>query len=261
MLSPTAPSHTQAVQSSLDQQDKEALTKQQAVTGEQVQKLANLAQTLAKMNGGHGPEGAPQRQEGQSDEQYAQQLVQYANIDPQTLADRGLQPGSPEYYQYVMSQMDSIIGQLTNGIDLNDPNLADQLHAKTAQEMQQLQRALFVRGQLNSLVGSGRYTDPFTGQAEDVIAPGNGMFQPDTAAYQRGLARSADTLAGLQGTGGAQDFLNSLLNRRTDLYGMQQSADTRYQQALQAEDDLRRRGMLGQLNDAEMQQLLASGGM
>lgn len=236
---------------------------QHTTASQEFQRLGKLLDTIANMSatGSSIPADAPQQQEGESTEQYLQQIIQYANVDAQTMSDIGLKPGSPEYYKYVMDQMDSIIAQLTDGMDLNAPNLADQLHTKTNQEMQALQRALFVRGQIDKLAGSGSYTDPFTGRSEDVIAQDGFTFQPDVAAYQRGLAHSADTLAGLQGTGGAQDFLDNLLHRNSDLYGMQKGADTRYEQALKSEEDLRRRGMLGQLSEAELQQLLQSTGL
>jgi hypothetical protein len=116
------------------------------------------------------------------------------------------------------------------------------LRTKTDEELLQLQRALYVRGQMDQRMGSGTYEDPATGYNEEVI--GEGMFNPGTAAYQRGVARNVGELAA---SSDPQAYLNRWLGRDADFYGMQGKADARFEQAkLEENDSLRkRRGMLG----------------
>lgn len=177
-------------------------------------------------------------------QQYYNDIVNYLGLDAQTMADAGLQPGSPEYMDYILNQADTIISQVLDGMDVNSADLATQLHTKTAQELQQLQRALYVRGQLGQQMGAGTYVDPISGTPQQVI--GSGTFDPSTAAYQRGVAGNVDTLAGKHGQS-AYDYLQGMLGRHGDAFGMQKSADDRFQQALQEQnpdDEQRRRGML-----------------
>lgn len=193
--------------------------------------------------GSEVPQGAPQ-QGDQSNEQYAQQLIDYIGLDGQALADMGLVPGTDDYYQYIMREVDSMMESLLGGLDMNAADFSQQIRSKTAEEQAQLQRALYVRGQLDQLMGSGRYTDPFTGQEQDVIAPEGMLFNPSRGAYHRGLAGQFSDMAGM----GAPEALQSVqefLGRDADLFGMQERADERFEQA-KLEDDLRRRrGMLG----------------
>lgn len=231
-----------------DAQLREQKVAKAAATAE---KLGKLGAALAQMHEGRGqPADAPQRQDGQSDDAYAQTLVQYANLDPQTLADAGLTPGTPEYYQFVMDQMDSIINQTTGGVDVDSADLAAQLRGKTREELDALDRALYVRGQMGQLLGAGKYTDPFTGVSEQVIAPNGQRVQPSVAAYQRGLARSANELAGLQPED-ARRFVGGMLDRNPDLFGMQASHDARMLDEILSQQDYddpmkrRQRGMFG----------------
>jgi hypothetical protein len=147
--------------------------------------------------------------------------------------------------------MDSVIAQLTDGMDMNAADLTEQLHAKTAAELEQLQRAIYVRGQMGSLVGSGQYTDPFSGKAEDVIAPEGQTFNPAVGAYQRGLARSTNELAGLRGPTAA-NYVKGMLGRNVDLYGMQGNKDARMLEAMLNPEnaDKKRRGAGGLLGNS-----------
>lgn len=211
------------------------------ITSADVQRYVKIGQAVNELLGSDTPEGAPQRGEGQTDEQYAQDLAAYMNLDAEAMAAQGLQPGSPEYMQYILQQADSIIADITEGMDVDAEDLSAQLRSKTAEEMQDLQRALFVRGTLQQMMGAGTYTDPFTGEAQDVIAPSGMLFNPNVAAYQRGLAGS------FQNLGGSRDPLadiNALLGRRPDLFGMQGRADQAMEQAKLEGDIRRRRGML-----------------
>jgi hypothetical protein len=209
------------------------------VTGEQLQGYAKAAQKLYDLLG--EADGAPQRAEGQSDGEYSQQLAEYMSLDAQEMADAGLQPGTPEYMEYIMAQADAVIAQALEGVDVDAADLASQLRGKTEAEMQQLQRALFVRGQMGQLMGTGTYSDPFTGAEQEVV--GDGMFNPAVGAYQRGRAQDVESLAGMGG-GEALSFLDSLIGRQGDPFGMQASADARAAQdrlRLPEDDDLRRR--------------------
>jgi hypothetical protein len=203
--------------------------------------IAKIALAVSKMLGSDAPD-APQRDEGESDADYAQELVEYLSLDAEAMAAQGLVPGSQEYYDYIMQQADAVIAQLM-GDEAED--YSEQLRTKTQEELRQLQRALYVRGQLDLMMGSGQYADPLSGNAEDVVTPGM-LFNPSQAAYQRGLARNTDTLASMRGDD-ARGYLQGLLNRDFDPFNMQAEADDRYAQALleenQDDDELRRRRM------------------
>lgn len=243
-LTETAPGVYSAPTMLTDAQIREQRVQDAAKT---IERYAKIGRTLAQMNEGRGtPEDAPQRQEGQDDAQYAQTLVQYANLDARTLADAGLTPGTPEYYEFVMSQLDSVINQLTGGEDPDSPNLAAQMRNKTREELIALERALYVRGQIGQLMGSGFYTDPFTGIDEEVIVPEGMLTRPGVAAYHRGLARSTDEIARMSPQE-ARRFMGGFLERDPDLYGAQAAADARAEEealAMQDYDWKRRRGML-----------------
>lgn len=216
------------------------------LTMKDVQRYAKIAKSVADAVGASKPQGAPERADGQSDTQYAGDLAQYLNLDAQAMADKGLQPGSPEYMDYILQQADSVIAQVLGDANPDGENFAAQLRGKTAQEMQQLQRALFVRGQLDQMMGAGRYTDPFSGTSQDVMGPG--MFNPSVAAFQRGKAGDVQDLAGLQGND-ALAKMKGMLGRNVDLFGMQGAADASFEQAkqdqLNQDEQRRRRGMLG----------------
>ncbi len=220
-----------------------------------VERFAKFGRALAQLHGGQGqPQDAPQRQDGQTDDQYAQSLVDYAapmspNLSAESLAAQGLTPGTPAYYQYVMDQMDSVINRVTGGLDANGKpeDLAGQLRTKTREELNALERALFIRGQMGQLMGSGKYLDPFSGTNQDVIVPNGMLTNPARAAYQRGLAESAMKVGNLA-PDEARQYVSSLVNRTPDLYGMQARADQRRQlEELLAQDDpmKRRRGLFG----------------
>jgi hypothetical protein len=206
-------------------------------------RVAKMGAALAKMHAGQGtPEDAPQREQGQSDADYAQSLASYVNVDAKALADMGLVPGTPEYYNYLMSQLDTTINDMAGTIDFDAPDLEQQLRGKTREELTNLQRALYVRGQLGTLMGSGTYTDPFTGIAEDVMTNGQ-QVNPDVAAYHRGLGRSIGEFSRMSPIE-RQQAIGGFLNRSPDLFGMQARADARDEQAAQAQaflEDLKRR--------------------
>jgi hypothetical protein len=217
------------------------------IAPETVKRYAKVAQTLYKMLDSEAPgmpDDAPQRAEDVTDEQYAEQLVEYANLDAEAMAAQGFVPGTPQYYDHIMGQMDSVINQVLEGMDVDSADLANQLRTKTDEELRALERALFIRGQMEQLMGSGTYTDPATGLDEEVI--GDGMFNPGRGAYQRGLARNVNDLGRLRGAD-ARKFLGDLTSRDVDFFGMQGRADERaLDEQYLLEDDLkRRRGMFG----------------
>ena len=192
------------------------------------QQLFSVARTVFALTQGDDDHGAsaPQRRAGQTDasyrREYANWAVDYLGLDAETMAKAGLEAGSPEYMQYILNQANSIIEQifsrapeaLRGGESVED--LQSALGDMTKREMSQLSRALYVRGALGQLMGAGDYADPFTGLTESTVG---GMLSPSTAAYQRGIARSADELAGLRG-GEARSYLDMLLGRRADLFGL-----------------------------------------
>ena len=251
----------------LDLQDAEALQagKPLTVTGKDLQKYLKVAKTVYGMFGGEDEalRGAPQRPQRPDDAdedwqpspeqeaEYGRQVVEYLGLDPATIAEAGFDPGSPEYLEYVLSQADSIIRQVLGDLDPETEDFVGRLRTKSGKELEQLKRALYVRGQLGVLVGPGRYTDPFTGIDEDVAAQPGKRFQPSIAAWQRGLARSAEELAGKSAQEGKR-FLGGMFDRNPDLFRMQSQRDARRLQEILAqlspEDDLKRkrRGMFGE---------------
>jgi hypothetical protein len=213
-------------------------------TGDKIAKYVKLAEATKELLGGDNSSDAPERAEGESDGEYASKLVEYMGLSNEEMAEAGLEPGSPEYMEYILEQADAVIAQITEGLDVNSEELSQQLRAKTEEELQQLQRALYVRGQLDLIMGSGTYTDPFGGAEEEVTGKG---FNPHVAAYQRGIARSTGTLAGMGGDDGL-NYLNELLGRDVDVFGMQGQQDAAFEQAKRTDEDERRRrrgGMIG----------------
>lgn len=219
-----------------------------AVTSQDLQRYTKIGMQVNDLIG--AAKGAPQQPPAdatpEDQQKYYSDVVNYLGLDAQTMAAAGLQPGSPEYTQYILDQADAIISQTMQGLDVNSADLSAQLRTKTDQELQQLQRALYVRGQLGQQMGAGTYVDPATGTPQEVL--GGGMFDPNVGAYQRGLAGNVNDLAGKQGQG-AYDYLQGMLGRHADMFGMQGAADAQFEQAKrndQNPDELRRRrGMLG----------------
>lgn len=203
--------------------------------------LAKVANAVIGMVG--EAKDAPQRQQGQNDADYSKDLAQYLSLDADAMAQLGLTPGTQEYYDYIMQQADQVIQQIAGDVDVNGDDLAAQFRGKTQAELEQLQRALYVRGQLDLLTGSGQHTDPFTGVSQDVVAPGTGMFNPSVGAFERGKAGDVNTLRGMGGQEGF-DYLQQLLGRKSDLFGMDRAAQDRFEQAKLEDDMRRRRGML-----------------
>lgn len=215
----------------------------QSVTGKDIQRFVKVAQDINEMIQGD-PEMQPRpREEYGSDAEYQQQFVEYLGLDAQTMADAGLEPGTPEYLDYILQQADAVIQQVIgDDFDMSAEELSTALRDKTQEELRALQRALYVRGQLGQQGGSGTYTDPVSGADVEVI--GNGMFNPGVGAYQRGIAGNVDELARQSG-GQAYEYLQSILGRNTDMYGMQARADEAFERAKLDDDERRRRGMLG----------------
>lgn len=212
-------------------------------------RYAQLAKKVLDLLGkDEKPEGAPQRDEGESDAAYAAELGSYMGLDAQAMADAGLTPGTPEYYEYIMTQADSVILRtFGNNPDLDPEALAAQFRSKTAAEQQDVMRALYVRGQMDLLMGGGTYDDPVSGNPEAVIAPAGGMINPGLGAYQRGLARDVQ---GLASSADPYSTLQGMLGRTPDFFGMQGAADRHFEAAKlnetqQMEEELRRRrGMI-----------------
>lgn len=217
---------------------------QPTVTSQDLQRYIKIGKTVYGLLGqkeGTPPSGAPEQGDS-TPEEYASQLGDYLGLDAASMAEQGLQPGTPEYMQHIMARADQVIADVLGDMDVDAEDFAQQLRGKTEAELLQLQRALYVRGQMDQLMGSGTYVDPATGLGEEVI--GAGMFNPAVGAYQQGVATDVETLGGMRGQD-AMDFLNTRLGRNTDFFGMQQQADERFEQAKQEDDLRRRRGMFG----------------
>jgi len=205
-----------------------ALTAQDALRyAQQAQKLYGLVKQFL----GGEEETLPERREDQSDADYWQDIaVDYLGLDADTMAEAGLEPGTPEYMDYILSQADSIIAQIFGA----DPSalegaetvedLQAALRGKTQQGMQQLSRALQVRGQLGQMASAREAIDPFTGMTEEL--GGDFMGQRDVAAAQRGRAREIEQLAGLRGAE-ARGMLGGLLGRNADIFGLRSSMNAR----------------------------------
>lgn len=209
-----------------------------------VDKFQQVAKTVDSLTGGPAAD-APVRSEGMDDAAYSQELILYMGLSPEQILAAGYEPGTREYYNYVLEQADSIIMQILGevGDTADAEELSAALRTKSAAELQDLQRALYVRGQMGTLMGSGEYTDPFSGQEVDVL--GSGMFNPGEGAYGAGLASDVDTLAQLGSTdpNAARAFLQELLGRNPDLYGMQARQDAALERAKLEGGERKRRGM------------------
>lgn len=249
------------------------------ITGSDLKRYASIAKAVYNLLGGEakatqgaprpprprrGPEGEVLEPTPQEQQEYLNEVVEYLGLDTVAMAQAGLTPGTPEYLDYILTQADSIIGRVLGDANPEGTDFPALLRQKTGEELQALMRALYVRGQLGHKAGPGRYLDPFTGLMEDVAAPeGSAPFLPGVAAWQRGLARSAEELAGMRGQE-AKRFLGGLLDREPDLYRMQARRDAQaLKEALYSQspdDDLkrRRRGMLG--DEAFFQQELEGQG-
>jgi hypothetical protein len=210
-----------------------APAEQQAITGKDVQKYAKIAEQALKvynaMNGGEvrEPPTAP-AEDATPEEQavYQERLVAYLGLDPVAMAEAGLTPGTPEYLRYIQEQTDAIIAQVLEGVDVDAEDLSEQLSAKREDELENLLRALHLRGALGLSVGSGEYEDPFTSTRETVVVPEGKKVQPHVAAWQRGLARSAEELAGMRGQE-AKKYAGGMLERDPDIFNLRARQDAR----------------------------------
>ena len=214
-------------------------------------KIAKLLSALLNERGkGSVPEFPPQG--SMSNEEYTQAAVEYLSLDPEDMREAGLEPGTPEYVDYILEQADSIIEQifgadpsaLLEGESIEDLQAA--LKDLTEQEAQQLTRALYVRGALGQMSFQSSSTDPFTGISEELGLLSGEQVEGAKAAHQRGIARSVESVAGLRGKE-ARAALGGMLGRKADLFNLQSSADARKLQAqlmeLMDEEERKRRGI------------------
>ncbi len=241
-----------------------------AITGADLKRYASIAQKVYSLFGGEEKAlaGAPRpptrpqpteeggevipEQEAQYQEEekaFLEQAASYLGLDLVAMDEAGLVPGTPEYLAYILDQADSVIAQVLGDADPESEEFATQFRAKSEKEQIQLMRALYIRGQLGALSGSGTYTDPFTGAEEDVALPDGVRVRPTVAAHQRGLARSVDELAKMSPQE-AKRFLGGMLSRDPDLFRMQARRDaTGLREALEPleteEMRRKRRGMFG----------------
>ena len=230
------------------------------------QRYASIAQKVYGLfEGGEDQvrQGAPrrsQREDGTEEsfeemtpeetEEYFDQVVEYLGLDTAAMAEAGLTPGTPEYLDYILQQIDAMIAQGFGDADPDSEDFSALLRTKTEQEVQSLARALYIRGQLGIFAGPGSYMDPFTEIMEDVAAPEGASFRPSVAAYHRGLARSAEEMSKLAPQE-RKRFLGGMLDREPDLFGAQAKRDAQaLREALSQtpEDEMkkRRKGMFGE---------------
>lgn len=227
----------------------------------------------------------PERDESQSEEEYLEEVgnyaVEYLSLDPDAMREAGLTPGTQEYLDYILEQADAIIAAVfgENPEAVLDGATVEDLQAAVrdlaAEESQQLLRALNVRGALGQMTASDTVTDPFTGIGEETGALPGEEVSGAIAGQQRGYARSLKNLLGMP-SGEAAEALRGMLGRDIDLFGLQGSADARALAAQLAETDesdegKRRRGMIGgdaafwddllsKMDPRQLQQLLAQFG-
>ncbi len=214
-----------------------------------VDQYKELSQTVDSLTGGQ-PADAPVRGEGMSDDQYAAELILYMGLSPEDILAAGYEPGTREYNEYVLQQADRVImqimGEVGNTADAEQMSAA--LRAKSEEELMQLQRALYVRGAMGQMMGSGKYVDPLSGNEQEVL--GSGQFNPGLGAYGQGFAGDIESLAqmGMTDADGAEQFLRSILGRKADMFGMQARRNAALEQAKMHDEVLdprrKRRGML-----------------
>ncbi len=180
---------------------------------------------------------------------YQEALVEYLGLDPETMANAGVEIGTQEYLDYILEQANAIIEQIFGA----DPSallegdsiegLQDALKSKTEDEMERLMRALYIRGQTGTTAAyEGKVYDPFTDQKYESGMIG-GITDPDVAGYMRGLAGQVDVLGGMRGDQ-ARSVLGGLLERNPDIYGLQRAMDVRKMRELLAaaiEDEKKRK--------------------
>jgi hypothetical protein len=220
-----------------------APAEQQAITGNDVKKYAKIAEQALKvynaMNGGEvrEPPTAP-AEDATPEEQavYQERLVAYLGLDPVAMAEAGLTPGTDAYMRYIQEQTDAIIAQVTAGMDLDAEDLGEQLQGKREDELENLIRALHLRGALGLEVGSGEYRDPFTDIPEAVVVPEGKKVQPHIASWQRGLARSSEELAGMRGQE-AKKYLGGLIDRDPDIFSLRSRQDARRLQEILSQSE------------------------
>lgn len=213
-----------------------------------------VSQGAPRRRGSTGPDGEEIPPTPEEEAKYFGEVTDYLGLDTAAIAEAGFVPGSPEYLDYIMQQIDAIIAQVIGDANPDNEDFGALLRGKTEKELQNLSRALYIRGQLGASVGPGSYLDPFTGIMEDVAAPEGSRFQPSTAAYQRGIARFGEDLAGKRGQE-AKRHIGGMLDREPDLFRMQARRDARALQEALGQTPMedprrRRRGMFSDATQA-----------
>jgi hypothetical protein len=256
----------------------EAAPEQQGVTEKEVQQYAKIAKNVydvyKNLTGKDLPQDFPQQDEGQTDEEYATEVEAYVeDIVGVDIDTNGLAPGSAEFYARVSDATDAIIAQILGEDaeflqDATVEELQEALKGRREAELEQLARALAVRGQISTLSGVSERVNPFTGQTEEIGF--NGMLQSaDKAAAQKGFERESEALSGMRGAE-ARTYLDELLGRNADIYGLRAGRNARIlAERLNPEGDMdwrRRAGgrgfdiydpMLQQLSPRDLEMLLS----
>jgi len=204
----------------------------------------------------------PARREGQDEAEYHEELasslsdylgVTGVDLSPDALRDAGVTPGTPQYLEYILAQIDGIIESIV-GVDVSvllegesTEDLQGAIRGKTDAEMQQLLRALHSRGALDSMSAAPRAVDPFTGLMQELGLADGEMVNPAIAAYQRGIAGFGEGLLDSVSGADARGKIGELLGRNPDLFNLQARRDARRMQELlyqmQDDDERKRRGL------------------
>ena len=187
----------------------------------------------------------------------AQSVIEYLDlgISVEDIAAQGFTPGTPEYLNYILRQADEVINRIFGqGADalLAGESVEGQraaLQNLTQQEFQQLLRALYVRGALGRMSSQTKAVDPFTGIEEEFGVPSG--RESDVAAWQRGLARILQEIAGQSDFGAARDQFRGLLGRDVDIYGLLAAGDARRAKEQAAAEAERRRRILAETPEVD----------
>jgi len=227
---------------------------------QQAQKLYSAFQELSGSKGQMQGFDLPPRTEEMSDEDYYSAVgdaaIDYLGLDPETMSQAGLKPGTPEYLNYILDQADAILeGVFGKNADVllegeSVEGLKAALRDLTEQEAQQLARALYVRGALGQMTSASEVVDPFTGISEQLGMLSGEQTKGAEAARQRGYARSVEEIAGLPADKAASQ-LRGMLGRDVDVFGLRSTREAQIKEAekadalVQEEQRKKRKGMLG----------------
>lgn len=165
-----------------------------------------------------------------SDEEYRAVLsdsaIDYLGLDADAMREAGLEPGTQEYLDYILQQADALIqaafGEnpeaLLEGESVEA--LQNALRDLTEVEMEQLARAMYVRGALGGVSFAEEAVDPFTGEAQELGLLEGESADPSRSATMRGYAEFLKKTARLSGPE-ARTAIRGMLGRDVDLFDLE----------------------------------------